>query len=57
MSRKEIDKICTLIDKELNKYDRAQDGDGDGKDWESEFYDFLSDLYKKLKSIANKMED
>lgn len=57
MSRKEIDKICTLIDKELSKYDRAQDRDGDGKDWESEFYDFLSDLYRKLKLIANKMED
>ena len=57
MSRKEIDKICTMIDKKLSQYDRAQDRDGDEKDWESEFYDFLSDLYMKLKAIANQMEE
>lgn len=57
MTRKEIDKICTIIDRKLTQYDRAQDKDGDGKDWESEFYDFLCDLYKKLKKIANQMEE
>ena len=30
---------------------------GAEKDWESEFYDFLSDLYGKLKEIANRMEE
>ena len=57
MDRAEIDKICTMIDKKLSQYDRAQDRDGDGKDWESEFYDFLCDLYKKLKKIADQMEE
>ncbi len=57
MNRVELDKICTAIDKKLSQYDRAQDRDGDGKDWEEEFYNFLSDLYKRLKMIENKMED
>ena len=55
MDRTEIDKICTSIDKKLSQYDRYQDRDGGSeKDWESEFYDFLNDLYMKLKNIANK---
>lgn len=41
MNRTEIDKICTSIDRKLTQYDKAQDRDGDGKDWESEFYDFF----------------
>lgn len=57
MIRKEIDGICTSIDRKLSQYDKAQDRDGDGKDWESEFYDFLNDLYIKLKTISKKMGD
>jgi len=58
MTRTELDKICTLIDKKLSQYDRYQEKDkGSEKDWESEFYDFLSDLYMKIKDIANRMEN
>jgi len=57
MNRKELDKICTSIDSKLTQYDRAQDRDGDGEDWESEFYEFLNDLYLKIKAVANKMEE
>lgn len=56
MNKEKLNKICSSIDRKLTQYDRYQDNDKEGKDWESEFYEFLSDLYMKLKEIANNIE-